>query len=423
MSSDDEYKKLLATSTLIGLIGSVLLTVGMIFDIINVGVRILDLWILAWVIGILIVNLLTFLGSITKYGIVINDERPSLLITALFIFAPTILISQANTPMIYLLRLGNLSIEAGSAGFMSYLGIAGMAVLLISFFIQTWIFLWKNRLAFTRDTYFEGTEIAFVRVVRILTGILSVVAGVGIIIGIVIAPSESTSSLLMFEDGSQIDLTALAFIFFIVGTVITAIVMLLSNFGILKTPKTEIPLLVLLLCAIILPGYAPPSATITTWSTPIYKLLEFGQEIFGDITIMGWVLIISVLILVVGFMVGIITFFIKTSAVFEAKPTTTVRRRRARIPKRQQAAAIEDIRPATGSLADQLASSQQQPATQQPAATSEPPSTPGFMPTAPTSGTAAAPAADKPICPFCGKALRFIDEYQRWYCDSCQQYV
>ena len=154
MSSDDEYKKLLATSTLIGLIGSLLLIVGMIFDIINVGVRILDLWILAWVIGILIVNLLTFLGSITRYGIVINDERPSLLITALFIFAPTILISQANTPMIYLLSFGNLSIEAG---FMSYLGIAGMAILLISFFIQTWIFLWKNRLAFTRDTYFEGS--------------------------------------------------------------------------------------------------------------------------------------------------------------------------------------------------------------------------------------------------------------------------
>ncbi|MCK5299261.1 MAG: hypothetical protein KAJ76_10165 [Candidatus Heimdallarchaeota archaeon] len=87
MSSDDEYKKLLATSTLIGLIGSVLLTVGMIFDIISVGVKILDLWILAWVIGILLVNLLTFLGAVTKYGIVINDERPSLLVTALFIFA------------------------------------------------------------------------------------------------------------------------------------------------------------------------------------------------------------------------------------------------------------------------------------------------------------------------------------------------
>ena len=416
MSSDDEYKKLLATSTLIGLIGSVLLIVGMIFDIISVGVKILDLWILAWVIGILLVNLLTFLGAVTKYGIVINDERPSLLVTALFIFAPTLLISDKNTPMFYLLELGNRSIGAGSATFMNYLGIIGMALLLITFFIQTWIFLWKNRLAFTRDTYFEGTEIAFVRVVRVITGVLAAVAGIGIIIGMVIAPSASSSSLLMFGDGTQLDLEAMAFIFFVAGTVITAVVMLLSNFGVLKTPKTEIPLLVLLLAITILPGYAPQTAVITTWSTPIFKLLEFGQEIFSDITIMGWILIISVLLFVLAFVIGIITFFIKTSAVFEAKPT--VRRRRARIPKRQQPAAIEDIRPATGSLADQLASSQAQP----PAATSEPPSTPGFMPTAPATGTAA-PAADKPICPFCGKALRFIDEYQRWYCDSCQQYV
>ncbi|MCE7746377.1 MAG: hypothetical protein GPJ52_14710 [Candidatus Heimdallarchaeota archaeon] len=415
MSSDDEYQKLLATSTLIGLIGSLLLIVGMIFDIISVGVKVLDLWILAWVVGILLVNLLTFLGAATKYGLVINDERPSLLVTALFIFAPTLLISDANTPMFYLLKLGNESIGTGSAGFMNYLGIAGMAILLITFFIQTWIFLWKNRLAFTRDTYFEGSEIAFVRIVRVITGILATVAGVGIILGMVIAPSASTSSLLMFEDGSQIDLTALAFIFFIVGTVITALVMLLSNFGILKTPKTELPLLALLLAIIVMPGYAPPSASLSTWSTPIYKLLHFGQGILGDITFMGWILIISVLSLILAFMIGIITFFIKTSAAFEARPT--VRRRRARIPKRQPPAAIEDIKPATGSLADQLASSQTQPP-----ATAEQPSTPGFMPSTPPSGTAA-PAADKPICPFCGKGLRFIDEYQRWYCDSCQQYV
>ncbi len=424
MSSDDgEYKKLLTTSTLIGLIGSVLLVVGMIFDFINVGLRILDLWILAWVIGIIIVDLLTFLGAITKYGIVINDERPSLLVIALFIFAPTLLISDKNTPMYYLLELGNRSIEAGSLTFMNYLSIIGMAALLIAFFIQTWIFLWKNRLAFTRDTYFEGTEIGFVRFVRVLTGILSIVAGIGIIVGMVIAPSASTSSLLMFGDGSQLDLMALAFIFFIGGTVITAFIMLLSNFGILKTPKTEIPLLILLLSVIILPGYAPQTATITTWSTPIYKLLEFGQEIFSDITIMGWILIISVLLLVLAFMIGIITFFIKTSAVFQARPT--VRRRRAKIP-RQPKATLQDIRPATGSLADQLATTQAQP----PAATSGPPSTPGFMPTAPSSATTGPPvamtgppAADKPICPFCGKNLRFIDEYQRWYCDSCQQYV
>jgi len=414
LSSDDEYKKLLATSTLIGLIGSVLLIVGMVFDIISVGVKILDLWILAWVLGILIVNLLTFLGAVTKYGIIINDERPSLLVTALFIFAPTLLISENNTPMFYLLKLGNESIGGGSAGFMTYLSIIGMAVLLTSFFIQTLIFLWKNRLAFTRDTYFEGTEIIFVRIVRITTGMLSVVAGIGIILGMVLVPSTTaTGSLLMSGDGSQIDLTAMAFIFFIAGMIITALVMLLSNFGVLKTPKTEIPLLVLLLAITILPGYAPPSATITTWSTPIYKLLEFGQEIFSDITIMGWTLIISVLLFVLAFMIGIITFFIKTSAAFEARPT--VRRRRARIPKRPPQAAIEDIRPATGTLADQLTSSQP--------ATTEPTSTPGFMPSAPPSGTAAEPAGEKPICPFCGKALRFIDEYQRWYCDSCQQYV
>ena len=42
--------------------------------------------------------------------------------------------------------------------------------------------------------------------------------------------------------------------------------------------------------------------------------------------------------------------------------------------------------------------------------------------------TAAAPppppgAAEAPTCPTCGSPLRYIQQYQRWYCDKEQKYV
>ncbi|MHA1462000.1 MAG: hypothetical protein ACTSQ0_02920, partial [Candidatus Heimdallarchaeota archaeon] len=86
----------------------------------------------------------------------------------------------------------------------------------------------------------------------------------------------------------------------------------------------------------------------------------------------------------------------------------------------------------TGGLASQLASSGPPSAAtgppsalgQEPTVSGQPPTPPSFLASGSSPPSAAAPAAtDKPTCPFCGKALRFIDEYQRWYCDSCAQYV
>jgi len=32
-------------------------------------------------------------------------------------------------------------------------------------------------------------------------------------------------------------------------------------------------------------------------------------------------------------------------------------------------------------------------------------------------------SGERPSCPTCGKPLTFIDQYQRWYCYSCEKYV
>ena len=36
---------------------------------------------------------------------------------------------------------------------------------------------------------------------------------------------------------------------------------------------------------------------------------------------------------------------------------------------------------------------------------------------------ASGPAAQTYPCQTCGKALRYIPEYQRYYCDDCKHYV
>jgi hypothetical protein len=47
-----------------------------------------------------------------------------------------------------------------------------------------------------------------------------------------------------------------------------------------------------------------------------------------------------------------------------------------------------------------------------------PPAQPAYATPAPT--TAPPPA---PTCPTCGSTLRYIQQYQRWYCDKEQKYV
>jgi hypothetical protein len=46
-----------------------------------------------------------------------------------------------------------------------------------------------------------------------------------------------------------------------------------------------------------------------------------------------------------------------------------------------------------------------------------PPVTPTYSPAVP----AAAPPS--PTCPACGQPLRYVQQYQRWYCDNEQKYV
>jgi hypothetical protein len=46
-----------------------------------------------------------------------------------------------------------------------------------------------------------------------------------------------------------------------------------------------------------------------------------------------------------------------------------------------------------------------------------PPAYPAYPPGAPAA------ASPSPACPTCGQPLRYIQQYQRWYCDKEQKYV
>ncbi|NHK32336.1 MAG: hypothetical protein FK730_13365 [Asgard group archaeon] len=405
MSSENEYKKLLIIGTLIGLIGSIALILGIIFNYITTDLNVLDLAIVAWTAGIFIICLITFLGSITPTGIVFDDERPSLFSIALFILAPTLVVSQYNTPMHYLLETGSELLGAGSATFTTYLIFIGIVLLLVAFIILTWVFLWKRRATSASDLYLDETsEIGLVRFLRIITSSLVIAAGVGIILGFVIVPSTGlTASLLMSEDGSGLDFSALAFMVYIVGIIVTAVILLLGNLGKTKIPRSELPLLVLLITILALPGYSPSGVSATVWSTPVYKLLEFGKNQIGNITFIGWVLIIGVSITILAFLLLTITYFMKSSATFVERSVRTGRVRKTRVPKGPPSA--QAMAPPSGTLADQLSPS-------------GPPS--AGIPTGPPG---AGVSAETPTCPFCGQNLRYIDEYQRWYCDNCSQYV
>ncbi len=430
MSSENEYKKLLVIGTLIGLLGSLAIIVGMILDIVGGAIAVHGLAILTLVFGVFITCLITFLGALTPHGLNINDERPSLFALLLFIFAPTVIFTSFNTPLYFLLDYGNAVLGSGSISASFYIVFIGVALLLIAFLFLAWIFLWKNRMSSTGGLNLGGgsSDIGFVKILRIITSFLTILAATGIILGMILpASGTAAAGLLMYEDGTQLDLAALTFIVILAGIVITAIIMLLGNFGVKKFPNSELPVLALLSLAIILPGYEPQSATTSFWSSPVRALLSFGNSIFGDLEIWGWILIVGLLVLVLAFFLGILSFFLGKTATYLARPGRAPRtggsgglegrRKKGKFPSGPPSA------PPGTMDGSQPAALSGQPSGTQPTITSAPPSPPSFMPSAPTGASTAAPQGDSPTCPFCGKGLRFIDEYSRWYCDTCSQYV
>ncbi|MBN1329409.1 MAG: hypothetical protein JXA54_08040 [Candidatus Heimdallarchaeota archaeon] len=427
MSSDNDYKKLLTVGSVIGIFGAIAVAIGMFlsYGIIGSGTTdIFGLTAVSLVIGIFIICLITLIGVLSPRT-TINEERPGLIALAIFIFAPTSFISQYSTPMFYLLSIGNDMLSSADFGF--YIGIIGLALLLVAFFAYAWIFLWKNRTNATSGLNLSGSssEIGFVKVLRIFTSLFIIIAGVGIVLAMCIPPYTGTlpaGGLIMTDTRLTLDLTAIAFFVEIAGIIITAFLVMIGNFGTNKPSRSEVPLLAFTSFLIIYPGYKPASAVESLWSSPIYELLVYVHSIIVDptktINIWGWILLVSVLIFVFSFFLGILSFFFNKSAVRREAPSAVSsglepkRKKKEKFPTGPPSATSG---PPVGGLAAQLSGP--------PSASAGPPSAPSFMSTSPSSGPPASSVSDAPTCPFCGKPLRFINEYQRWYCDSCAQYV
>ncbi|MGC9779414.1 MAG: hypothetical protein HZR80_09255 [Candidatus Heimdallarchaeota archaeon] len=431
MSSGNDNKKLLLIGTLIGVLGAAALIIGMFiqFTVFN-PVDIFALGIIAVAAGIFLICFITFLATITPAGLTVNDERPSLFALLIFIFAPTVLISDYTTPMYFLLDIGNGILDDASVGFGFYLVYIGVALLMVSFLLLACIYLWKNRMSTTGGLNLgSSSEIGIVKLLRIITSILIIVAGAGIVLGFIIAPYSASGDvfgLLMYEDGSHLDLKALTFLILIVGVIITAVFELFSNLGIFKMSKSELPVLAFLIAVIALPGYSTKSTTLNAWTSPVFELLRFGKGIFESslmtITAFGWILLLSVLALVLTFFLSILTYFFNTSASFTARARRAPRTGGGRLEARRKKGKFPSGPPSSpvGDRSVALSEPTSMTGGSQPTVSSAPPSPPAFMP---SSSAAPATSSDKPTCPFCGKNLRFIDEYQRWYCDSCSQYV
>ncbi|MHA1556578.1 MAG: hypothetical protein ACTSPM_06535, partial [Candidatus Heimdallarchaeota archaeon] len=361
--------------------------------------------------GIFVICLLTLLGTL-NVGFTVNDERPGLLALVLFIFAPTIVLTDFSTPLYYLLERGNIELDNGTVGFGFYLAYIGAGLFLLSFIFHVWTFLWKNRLSITIGNQGGSSdEIALVKILRIINSILIIVASVGVIFGMILpayssAINPNIAGLLMYEDGSHLDLEALFFMAILFSIVVTAIIVMLSNFGVVKSTRSEIPLLILLGLVFLVPGYVPKENPLGVWTSPFYELLAMMRDVVYNpdlsFTFMGWILIIGIIVSFISVFIAFITFFFSKSAVAAPKGARTS------VKKRGKFSAATGPPSALG---------------QEPTVSGQPPTPPSFLASGSPPSAGAAPATDKPTCPFCGKSLRFIDEYQRWYCDSCAQYV
>jgi len=430
-SENKNYRVLLLIGALLGLLGAIALAVGMFisFGVVSGGVDVFGIVIVTIVLGIAIVNLLTFIGTLSPRGLMVDDERPALFSLALFIFAPITIISNYASPLYYLLEQGNSLLS--SADYAFYITFIGAAFMLIAFFFMAWIYAWKNRFSSTGGLNLSGnTEIGLVRVLRIIMSFLVIVASIGLILGMSLPTYSGTGTvqgLLLSGVGGGLDLKALAFIILLGGTFFTSLFVLLSNLGALKTTRSEVPLLAFLGLVIFIPGYAPPGAELGVWSSPIFELLQFLSGINSNATITmsvwGWILFMGILIFILALIVGVLTFYFARSATVSPRaPKTTGRleakKKKGKFPTGPPSAPVGDL--STTLSAGASAATSGPPVGSQPVVSSEPPTPPSFMPSA---TSAAGPASETPTCPFCGKTLRFIEEYQRWYCDSCAQYV
>ncbi|NHJ46895.1 MAG: hypothetical protein FK733_03825 [Asgard group archaeon] len=418
MSSGNDYQKLLIISSLLGILGSIATILGVLLGTdFSLGLTsIYGLVIVGLLAGIFIICLITFISSIRKQGLTANDERPAFFALLVFVLAPTKLFSLYSTPMYYLLIRGNVTISLGAEDFSFYITYIGVALVYLSFIITGLIYLWKNRMSSSSGLNLSGgggSSNPIIKLLRIIGGILAILASVGIALHIFIN-----------EIPSGFDLAAIAFVVMLVAIIISAIILLLGNFGVGNISSKEGPLLVFILIVSIFPGYNPYSDGLAFWASPIIELIYDLDGVFflGSDNIWHMILLISLIILILAFCFLLVTKFYSSSSSHSARVKVPksgggleARKKKGKFPKGPPTGP-----PATSGPPGSPPSGP--PATgTQPTISSAPPQPPSFM------ATDAAPAtpiqSDDPTCPFCGKGLRYVDEYQRWYCDGCAQYV
>jgi hypothetical protein len=446
LSSDTEnnLKSLLVIGNILGIVGALAVIIGMFleFDVIAAGeVDVFGLLIVTICAGIFIICIVSLIGSIPTIGFTAIDERPSIISLAILILTPTILFSSHATPIYYLLTLGNNLLDQWALGtqplgFGFFLTFIGVAVLIGAFLVLAIMFYLRNRFV-EMDTSQEVGQ--FVRALRIITGTLILLAGVGIILGIIFPMYESApNGLLMSDTSNHIDLQALLFIVLMVGVIVIALLVILSNIGVIDMTTNEIPLLIFLAIPLVLPGYTP-IVTFTIWTSPIFSILMFVKAIFTSpldrsFTAFGWIGTISSMILVLTAIMTVMSYFFSQSVAPSGGPAISSRRAKRRLGGKKKKGKFPTSPPSASAgegsssgLVSQLTSDSGPPTGPpsaspgtQPTVSSSPPSPPSFQASPPSSSQE---SSDTPTCPFCGKPLRFIQEYQRWYCDSCSQYV
>jgi hypothetical protein len=417
LSSDGSYQKLLIFSSFLGILGALAAILGMLLGM-DFSAGLTDFYGLVLVlilVGIFIISLITFLTTIRKQGLTANDERPLFISLALFVLFPTILFSEYSTPMYYLLSIGNAILLPGlpDPDYSFYISYLGIGIVFLSFILVTLIFLWKNRLSSTSGLSLSGgsSDNPVIKGLRLIGSIMTAVGALGISVMFIVGAIQSGIA----------DLIGYALVGTFLMIAVAAIICILANFGIGQLPSSESPVILTLLMFFALPG-ARLTIGDLPWSTPMYEIAVWLQAFFGDSWI-EWIIFVGFLLFVLAFFILLVSVFFSKSASYTAR---TDRPARVKTPKSGRLEARKKkgkfptgppSGPPTGPVDSGIPPSGP-PSGVQPTVTSAPPQPPSFTPT-----TAVPAHEEKPTCPFCGQNLRFVDEYQRWYCDTCAQYV